>query len=553
VIEKPVRIAFLKKLHLFRGLNDVQLASVADELQEKTFDEAGMVFAEGSQADSLHFIFKGSVNISRRFKGKQVKIASLVKGDYYGEQGLIKNRSRNASVNAEKGSIILLLFREPFSRLLKKTPDLRANFEMMMSSRQLAQAMQFKWLAEDEIIYYLARKHSFLLVIGLLVPGILLVPIIGVMILAYLFSSATIGLIGGILLSVDILWAIWRVLDWENDYYIVTNQRVISLEKVIALYDSRTEAGMDTILSVTTETDYIGRIFDYGIVVVRTYTGQIRMTYVSHPRQAGAMIEEYWNRSRDFSHEADKETMKQALRNKLGFNKPVPPAAPTPAAAPAKPRKKSSSLSDLWKDAFRTRTENGATITYHKHLFILFRDVLPYALGILGLVILVGMWPIFLKSAMPLWLGMLIGFGMLVLFGFMAYEYLDWQNDIYQVTIDQIIDINRKPLGAEDRKAAPLENILSTEYKRTGLIGLILNFGTVYIMVGGAQFNFNDVADPPSVQQDIIRRQLGRKIKQKENEASADRERMSDWLAMYHRTVDEANSEKDRSGPSNPE
>jgi hypothetical protein len=82
---------------------------------------------------------------------------------------------------------------------------------------------------------------------------------------------------------------------------------------------------------------------------------------------------------------------------------------------------------------------------------------------------------------------------------------------------------------------------------------MLLNFGTVYIMVGGAQFNFVDVADPPSVQQDIIRRQQGRIQKKKEIEVTAERERMADWLSMYHRTMDEVNRENDQSRTTKPE
>ena len=107
--------------------------------------------------------------------------------------------------------------------------------------------------------------------------------------------------------------------------------------------------------------------------------------------------------------------------------------------------------------------------------------------------------------------------------------------------------MTRKPFGTEDRKAAPLENILSTENRRNGILGMLLNFGTVYIMVGGAQFNFDDVADPPSVQQDIVQRQQGRLQKKKDTETSAERERMSEWLAMYHRTMDDVEREKNQS------
>jgi hypothetical protein len=86
------------------------------------------------------------------------------------------------------------------------------------------------------------------------------------------------------------------------------------------------------------------------------------------------------------------------------------------------------------------------------------------------------------------------------------YQYLDWRNDIFVVTPDQILDIDKKPFGTETRRAAPLENILSTEAERVGLAGYLLNFGTVYITIGGASLDFQDIRDPSLVQADIDRR-----------------------------------------------
>ena len=50
-------------------------------------------------------------------------------------------------------------------------------------------------------------------------------------------------------------WAVWNYIDWGNDYYILTNQRVVWLEKVVGIYDSRQEAPLSTVLSVGVETD----------------------------------------------------------------------------------------------------------------------------------------------------------------------------------------------------------------------------------------------------------------------------------------------------------
>jgi hypothetical protein len=284
-------------------------------------------------------------------------------------------------------------------------------------------------------------------------------------------------------------------------------------------------------------------------VVVRTFTGQIRLDFVRHPKQAAAMIEEYWNRAKEGSRKANEDVMRKAIRLKMGVDKPPPQPA---QAAPAKPPKKKSAFQIWRQNAFRMRVEDGNIVTYHKHIFILYRNTAPYTISIFLLILLMLTWSLWFPFSLPSWLAMLFLFVMLILFGFALYQYMDWENDIYQVTPDQIVDVSRKPFGTEDRKAAPLENILSTEYKRIGIFGVLLNYGTVMIMVGGAQFRFEDVADPPTVQQDIVRRQQGRMAKKREVESSAERERMADWLAVYNRTLEEINREKNQSG-SNPE
>jgi hypothetical protein len=119
------------------------------------------------------------------------------------------------------------------------------------------------------------------------------------------------------------------------------------------------------------------------------------------------------------------------------------------------------------------------------------------------------------------------------------WQYVDWKNDIFMVTPDEIIDIDKKPLGTEERRAAQLDNILSTEYKRIGLVGNIFNFGTVYIAVGGSKLEFQDVMDPAGVQADINRRRMARLAKKSEETANVERERMATWIAAYHQNQGE--------------
>jgi hypothetical protein len=126
-----------------------------------------------------------------------------------------------------------------------------------------------------------------------------------------------------------------------------------------------------------------------------------------------------------------------------------------------------------------------------------------------------------------------------VLAGLWLYEYVDWRDDKFQVTADHIIDIDRKPFGKEERKAAPLENILSLEHARTGIFGILFNFGDVSASVGGSKFVFEGVHDPAQVQQDIFLKMDARIKKKKEAQAASERARMASWLAAYHRNVND--------------
>jgi hypothetical protein len=122
---------------------------------------------------------------------------------------------------------------------------------------------------------------------------------------------------------------------------------------------------------------------------------------------------------------------------------------------------------------------------------------------------------------------------------------MDWSNDKFEVTPEQIIDIDRKPFGTESRNAAQLENILGTNYERRGILGNLFNFGTVHITVGGSKLAFEDVIDPATVQSDIDRRRMARTAKKNEGAVAAERERMAEWLATYHHSAEDFRKEEE--------
>jgi hypothetical protein len=113
------------------------------------------------------------------------------------------------------------------------------------------------------------------------------------------------------------------------------------------------------------------------------------------------------------------------------------------------------------------------------------------------------------------------------------YRILDWQNDIYILTPESLIDTEKKPLGSEVTKSAPLANVLSLENHKVGILGLLFNFGVVRINVGDTALDFENVANPVQVQQDIFARMEALKVKHEQGQVDEERRRMTEWLKVY--------------------
>jgi CRP-like cAMP-binding protein len=562
-IEFHARLAFLKRIHLFHDLEEAELAAIAEKLVEHPYAAGSVIFEQGKRPDSFYLIYEGSVRITRKQDRKEIQIAVLVKDDYFGEMGLIAKRPRSGTALALTDSSLLVMSREVFEKFYKSIPQLRLNFELAIRSRKLARALQFKWLRPDEVIYFLARKHPVVLYQRLIWPIFALgVPIF--FFYAWLaIANFTIVIIAAVVALVAIaLWILWYVLDWENDYYIVTNQRVVWLEKVIGIYESRQESPLNTILSVAVETTQLGRILDYGDVIVRTWVGRIPFNEVSHPEQAQDMIEEYWERTKEQAVGMEKEAMKDAIRRRLGI--PVSPKPnPDPVVPVQKPpqRRKGrlSLLRMLGVGTLKLRYEAGESVFYRKHWFVLIQQAWIPLAGILAAIVFF-FWRLIRLAQSPEEAFIQIVNGAVVVdvyslavlislvpfIGWLIYEVMDWSNDQYQVTPEQIVDLDRKPFGTQTRNAAQLENILGTEYQRIGIMGEIFNYGTVYITVGGSRLAFEDVIDPASVQSDIDRRREARKSKQEAAKIAAERERMAEWLATYHLNAEALKKEEQK-------
>jgi CRP-like cAMP-binding protein len=537
-------IFLLSRIALFKGLSPQQIELLAERFELISLSQEEILFSESDQGEHFFIVFTGKVRLFIERDSQKITTGVMFPGDHFGEEALLDKNLRSVSAVALKPTQLLSMPSDIFYQLLEQHKMLRRRLLLTLRSRQLARRRRVEWLSEEETIHWFTRKDIALLFLSL-IPPLVLIWIGGT--IAFLASTTALGAFsifgewaGLVILTIGLLWAVWDFIDWTNDYYLVTNQRVIALEKIILLYESRQEAPMDTVLTVGINTGLIGRLLNFGDVRVKTFTGQINMRHVGQPDYMVAIIEEFINRIKQETRYTETEELERTIRSRLGLPLGDEPEHVFTRLSPVPPpAQRGQNPFRFLIDIFKIRTEENGIVTYRRHWLILAKRAWLATIALVSLTAVFFIWITNGVPFIPANLFLLIwGLLYIAVLIWWIYEYVDWRNDIYQVTEEHIVDVYKKPLGEIDKKTAPLENILSLHHEQTGLIRLILNYGDVVAMVGHARFTFDGVYNPSEVVQDIFLRMNARKRRQREVEASRERERVADWLAAYHRQLE---------------
>jgi hypothetical protein len=537
--------SFLVREPLFQGLTRDEYRWVADRCKIVSFTQGSVILEEGTEADAFYIVYSGKVSKFFVEENEEEVVSILSLGEHFGDDTLIKGDEEPYTVRAQEDVKVLKIDEDDFYEILDEFPQIEKRLKTTSKSREATERYTTGWLHPDEVIQFAVRRHFFFLLRALILPSLFLGISLAVSLYFYLIGNENIEwmLYLSLLLSFGgFLWLIWRTLDWRNDYFLVTNERVVHLEKVIAFYDSRVEAPLSSIIAVDVLRSFFGQIFDYGDVSVRSYMGNIVMNGVNQPRQFATVVNSYKNKVIQIDQERNQEQVNKALQEGLVRKKQEPTwdtlSFPEQAASPAP---KTILKRDLAKSAntlLRMRWEDGGTVTYRRHWYILAGKIWWQIIAIL------------LMSWLEAWLvsqdfqrniacaaG---GIVVLVLFGIMVYRTWDWINDIFQLTDTQIIDIDKKPLGAEGKKTANLDSPdFRIEHVRPSFIANVLNFGNVVVYIGQTPFNIEGVYNPDQVHQEVAMRRFTLLHKKRQSEEKTSQERMLDWFSAYRDLVEE--------------
>ncbi len=544
---------FLRESALFSALPDEDLPVIADALVMVELPAGEILFEEGEEVDGLFLVETGKLT---GFDQEQQFSRPYQRGDILGLATSYSANQHHETIQAQTTSRVWFLSGTNIHQIGADRPEFAESLTVLANSQVMIRRLPMPWLETDEKVSLIARKHPVFLFFALLPPLLVFVAIlIGLNFLQAQFAMlALVGMVIAFLICA--IWLLWNINNWANDYYLITSKRMVWVERVSGFYESRQEAPLATLISVGVKTTQLGALIGFSDVMVRTFIGDIRFERVAHAKTISKLIESFWSKSKHVDLELDAIAIRKALRDKFGKSADEVTSEELEeeyGIDNQMPQPEIGFVEWLFSDFLKVRYEMGGSITYRKHWIILIKKIF---LSLLGMVLSVAfIIALVTRNITGINYGMaltLASFLMLACFLIMIYQYVDWRNDIFQLTPNQVIDLDRKPFGRESRRAAPLENILSIEYERRGLIPMLFNFGTVYITVGNTQLTFNNVHQPSKVQQDIFSR-IGKHTQEKENrQVLQERDRIAQWFKVFQEESKELLASKDATSPLNP-
>lgn len=117
---KDLYLDRLQRVPMFRGLNQKQLRTLAQQADEVKVDAGHVLIREGEKGQEFFFLVSGKVAVT--VGGKEVAV--LGGGDFFGELAMLDPAPRAATVTTLEPSELLVIGARRFQPLLDDVPQL---------------------------------------------------------------------------------------------------------------------------------------------------------------------------------------------------------------------------------------------------------------------------------------------------------------------------------------------------------------------------------------------------------------------------------------------
>lgn len=550
-MEPKTVVAYLKKMPVFKSFTEergeLELYHAVKVVTERSFASDVWLFEQGHITDGMYYILEGQVHLTKVDRaGVTQFVGEYGPGSVFGEDSLLVGDFNDATAVSLGHVKTLFIKREDFVALYEELPYLRKKLNVAHNVLQRMNLTHFDWVREDEWVIFAVKRHWAQLM-RQIVPPIMLMVLLLPIIYALAVSSIALLHIAAIVVALPVLGFTvlisWNYMNWRDDFFVLTTQRVVHIERVWPFKESFEESPLENIEDIyEVRPGFASNLLGYGNLVLQTAgeTVQIDMDRVPNSSYLREMIFREIERSLAREMLRSFGAIRETLSRRLSIED-APPPAPHPSAEfaekPAILRVLGGWVMDYFFPPAWSVSEDGSTIIWRRFwvagLFSHLRFILPLIVFTLG-----GTIFLFSRVNDPNLLWMMLGwlFVETLLFAALIWAIEDWRNDYFQLTPTRMVLVMRKPLLLqESRKETSLGNIQNISFEVPGLLARMLNYGHVMLETAGTmgRFELKWLRYPQKVQSEISRRQRDYMQQQKEADAKQRQQELLNWFATY--------------------
>lgn len=129
-------IQFLASIPMFSSLNQKDLEEFALLWTPIQMNKKQILFKKGDAGETIYLIYKGQISMNLHMEGgEELMLATLQKGDLFGELTLFDNSPRTATAKVVEKAELFKMHRDPFLRFLKNHPDVAISMLAVLGKR----------------------------------------------------------------------------------------------------------------------------------------------------------------------------------------------------------------------------------------------------------------------------------------------------------------------------------------------------------------------------------------------------------------------------------
>jgi CRP-like cAMP-binding protein len=101
----------------------------------KHFPAGTVLFREGDRGEEMFILQSGKVKISKKIRGVEKTLATLEKGEFFGEMAILNDKPRSASAETIEDCDMLVIDRKTFETLLRSNVEIAIRFIKRLADR----------------------------------------------------------------------------------------------------------------------------------------------------------------------------------------------------------------------------------------------------------------------------------------------------------------------------------------------------------------------------------------------------------------------------------